>query len=311
MQIWQSHTDNLGAGTFTAAPDTSGSAPFSAPSFSFNSGVATKVYDLGNESVLLNSAFTSGSGGGSDMVVLIPTTDFNPAFGNAVYLYSDFGSQGGDWQANSTFEEWGAQTGATTLPPNPTAILSGEKYNDLNTNGTLDASDTPLQGWTIDLYKDVDGSGTLTTGDTLFASTNTDASGAYQFGDIVTGIAAGNYIIVEEKQSGWTETPQVRHYRRERSYLLRLCCRRCRARLGDHGGQHEHHGPQLRQPPDPDLPELLDLGHQSTPTSMAWTTRLPLAPTTPCLAGSPSICSIMTAAPTPITVVATQVTSAA
>src|SRR6266404_8156063 len=61
LQIWQSRTDNLGSG-FTAGPDTSGSPP----SFAFDSGVATKVYDLNSatnetggipNSVLLDSAF--------------------------------------------------------------------------------------------------------------------------------------------------------------------------------------------------------------------------------------------------------------
>ncbi|MDN4983831.1 hypothetical protein QY049_11355, partial [Bradyrhizobium sp. WYCCWR 13022] len=209
LQIWQSHTDNLGLNTYTATPDTDGSQPSTAPSFSFNAGVATQIYDLGAHSVLLNASFAAGSGGGSDVIVLIPTADFDPSLGNAIYLYSAFGNQGADWQANSTFEEWGALTG-TNSTPNPTAILSGFKYNDLNTNGVLDpATDLPLQGWTIDLYKDNDNSGTLTAADTLFASTSTDASGAYQFGDLVTGIAAGNYIIVEENQAGWTETPDI------------------------------------------------------------------------------------------------------
>jgi uncharacterized repeat protein (TIGR01451 family) len=72
--------------------------------------------------VLLDSAFTSGSGGGgngADMVVLIPTSQFDASFGNNVYLYSAFGFQGGEWQASSGFEEWGAQTGTTSLTVTP------------------------------------------------------------------------------------------------------------------------------------------------------------------------------------------------
>ncbi|WP_369722031.1 beta strand repeat-containing protein [Bradyrhizobium sp. LLZ17] len=139
LQIWQSHTDNLGNGSFTANDGTAGTAP----SFSFNSGSGTLVYDLNStqhetsnqpNSVLLNSQFTAGSGGGSqtgsDLVVLIPTADFDPAKGDSVYLYSAFGYQGGSWAANSTFEEWGAQTGTTA--PNVTPLINVEKLVSVN-----------------------------------------------------------------------------------------------------------------------------------------------------------------------------------
>lgn len=130
LQIWQSTIKN-------PADFTAGSGdPGAQPSFTFNSG-ATQIYDLNSasnetgshpNSVLLNSLFTSGSGGGADLVVLIPTADFNVANGNFVYLYSAFGYQGGGWQANSTFEEWGALLNSnSTQPPTPHASVSLEK----------------------------------------------------------------------------------------------------------------------------------------------------------------------------------------
>src|SRR5204863_2406299 len=92
LQLWQSNTENPGGGTFTTGTDI-----FGAPTFSFNSG--QKVYDLnssGDTSVLLNSQFTAGSGGGADLVMLVHTSLFNPLNGDFVYLYSAFGYQGGD-----------------------------------------------------------------------------------------------------------------------------------------------------------------------------------------------------------------------
>jgi uncharacterized repeat protein (TIGR01451 family) len=123
LQFWQSNTANLATGSFTSGTNLDGS-----PSFSFNSGVATLDYSLGEQSVLLNSLFTAGSGGGSDLVVLVKTSDFSAIKGDYVYLYSAFGYQGGDWSANSTFEEWGAlfKSGGET-PPTPHATLSVDK----------------------------------------------------------------------------------------------------------------------------------------------------------------------------------------
>jgi hypothetical protein len=124
LQIWQSAS--LSLTDFSAGSSTPGAQP----SFVFNSG-ATLVYDLNSatneqsshpNSVLLNSHFTSGSGGGADLVVLIPTDSFNAANGDNVYLYSAFG---GGWQANSTFEEWGAllTTGGGTTGSTPSASV--------------------------------------------------------------------------------------------------------------------------------------------------------------------------------------------
>ena len=208
LQLWQSDTANFGTGTFTTATSNG------APTFSFNSG-ATQIYDLnssGNEtgghpnSVLLNSDFLAGSGGGSDLAVLIPTSDFNAVNGQYVYLYSAFGYQGGGWATNATFEEWGAVL-KTNSTPTPTAVLSGEKFVDANGDGILDpAHDVPKSGVDIFLYQDTGTvAGHLDAGDTLVGQATTDASGAYSFGPL----NAGNYIIVEGNQAGWVESPDA------------------------------------------------------------------------------------------------------
>jgi uncharacterized repeat protein (TIGR01451 family) len=71
---------------------------------------ATLVYDMdgaGNKAVLIDSTVAGGSGK-PDLVVYIPVENFadaDPAT-TYVYLYSAFGYQGGQYDADSGFEEW-------------------------------------------------------------------------------------------------------------------------------------------------------------------------------------------------------------
>jgi hypothetical protein len=72
--------------------------------------------------------------------------------------------------------------------------IVGEKYEDSNgnlTGGTLSA----VPGWTIKLYEDA-GGGALGA---LVDETATGSDGSYSF----TDIRLGNYVVVEEMQSGW------------------------------------------------------------------------------------------------------------
>jgi len=83
------------------------------------------------------------------------------------------------------------------------ATKSGIKYEDVNRSGDYEpGTDTLLENWTIYAYND-DGTtpGELDAGDTLVASTMTDANGQYSF-----SLAPGNYIIVEELRSGWLQS---------------------------------------------------------------------------------------------------------
>ena len=80
----------------------------------------------------------------------------------------------------------------TILPPGE--ILGGVKFNDLNGNGVWDVGEPALPGWTIWLDTNNDGTPDQTT--------QTDISGYFQF----TGLAAGQYMVGEVQQTGWTQT---------------------------------------------------------------------------------------------------------
>ena len=71
--------------------------------------------------------------------------------------------------------------------------LSGEVYNDLNGNGTLDSGETGLSGWTVKL---------LGSSDQLITTATTDSAGHYAF----TGIGPGSYTIQVVPQSGYSST---------------------------------------------------------------------------------------------------------
>jgi LPXTG-motif cell wall-anchored protein len=69
--------------------------------------------------------------------------------------------------------------------------LRGHKWEDVNCNGIYDpGTDTPVEGWTIELYNE-DGS--------LRASTTTNAAGEYSFEDL----PEGKYTVKEVLQEGW------------------------------------------------------------------------------------------------------------
>lgn len=83
-------------------------------------------------------------------------------------------------------------------------LIAGRVWNDVIGYGT-DISNGGIAGVPIDLVKDNDGNGRLSAGDTIFASSSTDANGNYSF----VAITAGNYIIVENNLAGWTSTHDV------------------------------------------------------------------------------------------------------
>ncbi|NJL69671.1 MAG: hypothetical protein HC894_29480 [Microcoleus sp. SM1_3_4] len=76
--------------------------------------------------------------------------------------------------------------------------ISGIKFNDLNSNGILEAGEPPLGNWQI--YLDTNGNNVLDAGET---STRTDATtGQYTF----TGLLAGSYRVREVQQPTWTQS---------------------------------------------------------------------------------------------------------
>ena len=70
--------------------------------------------------------------------------------------------------------------------------LGNRVWIDTNTNSLFDAGEAGVGTITVELYRDVDGSGTFSPADTLVTSTTTSAQGYYQFTDLV----AGDYLAV-------------------------------------------------------------------------------------------------------------------
>jgi uncharacterized repeat protein (TIGR01451 family) len=74
---------------------------------------------------------------------------------------------------------------ATTVIDRQEAVIEGFVYLDADDDGTFDAGETPLAGVTLNL------TGTTAEGDTVSATTTTDADGRYRF----TGLEEGTYRI--------------------------------------------------------------------------------------------------------------------
>ena len=84
--------------------------------------------------------------------------------------------------------------------------ISGHKFEDQNANGTKDAGEPGISGWTF--YLDANNNGQLDQGET---SVKTDANGSYQF----AGLNPGSYVVREIVPSGWhcsTPSPCEYHF---------------------------------------------------------------------------------------------------
>lgn len=75
--------------------------------------------------------------------------------------------------------------------------ITGMKFNDLNGNGTRDAGEAGVAGWTI--FLDTNTNGVLDAGET---STVTDAAGQFRFDLLLPGA----YTVAEAQRSGWVQT---------------------------------------------------------------------------------------------------------
>jgi hypothetical protein len=88
--------------------------------------------------------------------------------------------------------------------------LTGTKFHDHNANGVRETGDEALADWPIRLYNDANGNKVLEDADdgvtgngvNTFATTTTDASGAYQF----LNLPNGAYIVCEAAQRSATDT---------------------------------------------------------------------------------------------------------
>ncbi len=111
--------------------------------------------------------------------------------------------------ANSTFTNnfnvnfSGLAKGTIGSVPLFTGNINGTKYNDITGNG-ITGDDTGMGGVTINLFRDLDNSGTLTPGDGPAIATTTTAAGtgAYSFANLVPG----TYFVQETVPAGQTQT---------------------------------------------------------------------------------------------------------
>jgi hypothetical protein len=91
----------------------------------------------------------------------------------------------------------GVDFGNLALP----GSIHGQKFNDRNGDGSKDAGEPGLPGWTI--YIDANGNSTFDVGET---STTTNTEGFYSF----EGLTYGQYTVAEVQQAGWEQTfPQT------------------------------------------------------------------------------------------------------
>ena len=84
----------------------------------------------------------------------------------------------------------------------------GYKWNDISANGLWDTAEPGINGVTIQLWADKDGSGTVTTGDTVVA-TQVTANGGPRATDgyyAFAGITPGKYVVAEVCQTGWIQS---------------------------------------------------------------------------------------------------------
>ena len=77
------------------------------------------------------------------------------------------------------------------------AEIRGSKWHDVNGDGVWQSGEPALQGWTI--YLDLDQDGSLGAEE---PSVVTDTDGTYAF----TGLESGEYVVAEVQQLGWQQS---------------------------------------------------------------------------------------------------------
>ena len=83
---------------------------------------------------------------------------------------------------------------------NSLSNIHGTAYQDDNSNGTLDATETGVANIKVTLYRDNNNNGSLQAGDTELASVDSNITGQYSF----IGIPNGKYLVVIDKNDADT-----------------------------------------------------------------------------------------------------------
>ncbi len=85
--------------------------------------------------------------------------------------------------------------------------ISGYKWHDENRDGVWGADETEgLDGWTIELYRDVDGDGRLGPDDLLVDSVQTAFDGERHGAFWFVNVTPGEYVMRELPQPGWVQS---------------------------------------------------------------------------------------------------------
>lgn len=129
--------------------------------------------------------------------------------------YSISGVDPGNWNLREVAQVGWTQTSPAGGAPHPIVVqsggtvanrnfgnfqlasISGQKFHDIDGDGTQDLGETGLQGWTI--FIDSTPNNLLDGGE---VSTVTDVNGNYSF----VGLTPGSYRIREQQQAGWVQT---------------------------------------------------------------------------------------------------------
>ena len=184
FQVWTTNDENL-LGYDEGSADGSGDGYFPDGT---GTGQAKLVYNLdgdGDTWIRMDYLWNTGSGK-RDYRVLVPESDFDGKMLTYVVIFTRHGLQGGEWESDDGFEEWGV----AVYP----ATKDGYKFNDINANHVWDGGELGLEGWTI--YIDYNGNGVLDAGE---PNDLTDSTGYY----IITDIELGTWDVREVLQAGW------------------------------------------------------------------------------------------------------------
>ena len=116
---------------------------------------------------------------------------------SGMYLFSSVPAGSYVVKVDTTDTDFPTDVVPTGDPDLSAASIGDLIWLDSNGNGTRDTGEDGIPGVIVNLYSDVNGSGTLNAGDSLVSSTATDVNGAYLF----TSLAAGRYFVDVDETS--------------------------------------------------------------------------------------------------------------
>ncbi|HYI11417.1 MAG TPA: SdrD B-like domain-containing protein [Thermoanaerobaculia bacterium] len=123
---------------------------------------------------------------GVDEIIQTTSSDASGA-----YLFQNLPAGSYIVKVDTTDPDFPTEVTATGDPDLTASSIGDLIWLDADGDAVRDAGEDGISGVVVNLYSDDDGSGTLSGGDSLVASTITNVNGNYLF----TGLSAGNYFI--------------------------------------------------------------------------------------------------------------------